>query len=583
MSSITAETKNRRIFNKRSRILFTLFLLLMGIFIARIGHWSLFHYRHYQKLAKSNFVHPQRLDAPRGRIFSRDGQLLAVNRTTYSLLISPFGVNEFELADTVDYIEKILNRDFSKFEKEALKLRPRWRSRLLARNLSLSEVSPFLERKWDLPGLRVASDFKRFYPTSLVCAHVVGYMGYIPPKKLSKHLEMGYARDDLIGIAGLEYQYENLLKGIPGRDIVQRDARGRFCKTLETEPAIPGHDLYLTLDLDFQNYAENLLGDKNGVILVMNPQNGDVLVMVSTPTYDPNKPGSSPPGLPVSFLNKSIQENFLPASTFKLITALSGLDSGCSPDLQLFCDGYYYLPNWKRPYKCELTSGHGNLVLFESLQYSCNIYFYQIARKVGATRLLKWALNMGYGIETGVDLPFEVRGQLPLQEADSMLPGNLLNLSIGQGKISVTPLQVLFSYCIFANQGIAVQPHLLKYYEDAEGNTKKFLPQTRTVSLSSENRDAILKGLKAVIYSPGGTAFKAGFREEWRAAGKTGTAERKKTEDDAWFVCFAPYDDPKTAVLVFLEEGGFGGSNAAPLARDLMAYYFQNRVRLENR
>jgi penicillin-binding protein 2 len=582
MSWFSSEKQSNHVFVKRLRIIVYIYVFFMLVFIGRMAHWMLFHQRYYQEQARSNFIHPQRLDAPRGRIFSRDGHLLAVNRTTYSIGISPFGIKEIELRRTVRYLEEIFSKDFSASEKEALSLRPRWRSKLLSRNLSLEETSPLLERQWDLPGLRIASDFKRYYPVGSVCSHIIGYLGYIPPDRLDQYKEKGYVHEDEIGITGLEYVYEDVLRGIAGEEIVQRDARGRYCKTLATEPAQPGQDAYLTLDLDFQKYAESTLHEQNGVVIVMNPQNGDILAMVSYPDYDNNRPGAdSNFGRPVNFLNKAIQENYLPASTLKMVTAMAGLDAGITPKTEYYCEGLYYLPDWKRPFKCDVETGHGKVDLSMALQYSCNIYFYICVQKVGASSFLQWILDFGYGMPTGIDLPFEVAGLVPVHSIDSMPPGNLLNLSIGQGLISATPIQVLFSYCIFANAGKFVRPHLLQYYMDAEGKRTYHIPQTGSIFLNQEHSKAVLDGLISVVNSSGGTANRADFPKQWKVAGKTGTAERKESKDDAWFVCFAPYDDPEIAVLVFLEEAGFGGSNAAPLARDILEYYFLNRERLK--
>jgi penicillin-binding protein 2 len=580
--SLYAESQIQRLFLNRIRILLYLLVVLFLIFLWRIASWTLFHQSYYQELAKSNFIHPQRLDAPRGKIYSRDGHSLAVNRATYSISLSPFGIEKSELHNTIKYLEGVLGTDFSQKEEEAYQLRPRWQRILLVRNLSLETIAPILEREWDLPGLRISSDFKRYYPAGSLTAHISGYLGFIPPDKLKNYLDKGYERDDLVGMAGIEYTYEELLAGIPGQEIVQRDARGRYCATLETEPSVPGEDLHLTLDLDFQKYAEAKIGSRNGVILVTNPENGDVFVMVSAPSYDSNNPAATAASIePVSFLNKAIQENYLPASTFKLVTAMGGLASGLRPKSKFICEGYYYLPQWKRPFKCDTLSGHGDIDLYEAIKYSCNIYFYQSVQTMGAARLLEWALHSGYGARTGIDLPFEVPGYLPIQSADSMLPGDLLNLSIGQGHISSTPLQVLQSYCIFANVGRIVPPHLLKYFVDAEGKRKDFIPGTWQVPMRFEDHQAVLKGLINVVNAPGGTACHAGFSPEWKVAGKTGTAERKD-KNDAWFVCFAPYDSPEVVVLVFIEEGGGGGSVAAPVAKDILDYYFLNRSRLRD-
>jgi len=580
MSLTSAEFHDRVRFEKRLRLLKWLAFFIFLILTSRMAQWTILRHQQYEELARNNYVHPQRLEAPRGQIFSRDGKPLAVNRLTYSIWVSPFRLSKEELHKTIVYLEDVLGRDLSEKEEAALALRPRWKWQLIARNLPIELAAPILERKWELPGIRITTDFKRYYPEGTVTASIVGYVGRLSNEKMPSYLEKGYTPDDLVGIAGIENSYEDLLRGEAGSEIVQRDARGRYVDTLETSPAVPGHDLYLSLDLDFQKFAYYKLEGRNGTIIVMNPANGNVLVMTCYPTYDSNEPGAPPrPTRPVSYLNKAIQEIYPPASTFKLVTAMAGLDAGINPQEEYDCEGSYTLPDWKKPFVCELPTGHGRINMRNAIKESCNVYFYQIARKIGASRLLQWAILFGYGLETDIDLPFEVGGKLPLQSPDSIPTGELLYMGIGQGPISATPLQSLISYCIFANEGRLVQPHLLLNHKDAEGHRTEFVPKTRDIAIPSESRRIIMDGLRGVV-SSGGTAFQAGFSKEWKVAGKTGTAERPGRENDAWFICFAPYDAPEVAALVLIEEGGYGGATAAPLARDMLDYYFQNRTRL---
>ena len=580
MSLLSKDVQKRRLFIRRLKVLgFALGFIFLALSL-RIAQWTLFRWRHYRELARDNYIHPQRLQAPRGRIFSRDGHILAANRMTYSIWVSPFRVTDEQVHRTVEFLEDHLNRDFSDKEEEALSLRPSWKRNLFARNLPLESAAAILERQWDLPGLRIARDYKRYYPAGEECAHILGYLSRISSRKMKEALASGYSRDDLIGIAGIERQYENLLRGKPGEDLVKRDARGRYIETLNTRAAIPGDDRHVRVDGDLQRDGTYKRGGRDGVVIIMSPGSGAVYAMVSYPGYNSNNPAApSRPSRPVSYLNKAIQDNYPPASTFKMVTAVAGLRDGFSPSREYLCEGYYYLKGWDNPFKCEHTAGHGHLNLREALMHSCNIYFYRLALDMGARRLLFTAQDFGYGLETGIDLPFEVDGNLPVERAGSMPPGNLMHICIGQGQNSAAPLQVINSYCIFANDGISVKPHLLDQRRSAEGEETVFRPERTRIPMSPADRRAVLEGLKAVVNSPDGTASSAEFPEEWKVAGKTGTGERTGKEDDAWFVCFAPYDDPEIAVLVFLEEGGFGGSNAAPLAREMLDYYFKNRRR----
>lgn len=582
MSISHHEANLRRLYKKRLRVLLILAGLLLLSVTLRTAQWTLLHWGHYRELARNNYLHPRRLSPVRGRILARDGSPLAVNRSTYSVFLSPLGVSRKELHRTTLFLEDVLNRDFSEAEEAAWKLRPRWRRNLLARHVSIREAAPILERQWDLPGLRLVADRRRFYLSGPECGHIIGYLGRISPERMEWALEEGYARDDLIGIAGLERYYEDILSGKPGEEVVQRDARGRFIRVLETKPAVPGDDIRLTLDIDFQTHAWLLLEGQEGVIIAANPRNGEILAMVSYPGFDSSNPAAiSKPSRPVSFLNKAVQEVYPPASPFKLVTALAGLDEGLTPRQSYECEGRYYLSGWDRPFLCNNIYGHGDQDLENAIKHSCNIYFYKSVQKTGAVSLLEKALQMGYGRPTGIDLPFEVSGNLPLTTADSMWTGSLLHISIGQGKISATPLQVLMSYCAFAEGTRLVTPHLLRYSRNWETGLDRHLPESRRIDLPSSQRNAIIQGLVAVANEKGGTAFSAGFKPEWKVAGKTGTGERSgQKEDDAWFVGFAPYGNPEIAVLVMLEGGGSGGKDAAPVAKEVFKYYFQNRNRL---
>jgi len=570
-----------REYYRRMRFLGILMLIFLLIITLRMGHWTLLRWGHYQKEAENNYLHPRRLAPPRGRIFTRDGRTLAVNRRTYSIWISPFGVTREELHRTVLYLEDTLHRDFSTAERAALALRPAWKSELLERNLSLERAAPILERQWDLPGLRIVPDLKRFYLSGEESGHVIGYLGRISRTRMSHYLSLDYSRDDLVGISGLEYSCEEYLRGVPGTEVVQRDARGRFIRVLETEPAISGDDIYVTLDVDFQSQAWLSILGRSGVIIVMNPRRGDILAMVSYPGYDSSDPAAaSRPTHPISYLNKATQENFPPGSPFKVISALAFLEAGGAAGSSVNCPGQYYLPGWDKPFRCNVSGGHGSVNLKDALKYSCNVYFYQNIQKCRSEAFMDLAHEWGFGRPTGIDLPFEVKGSLPMREADSLWTGSVLHLSIGQGQIAATPLQVLCAFAAFANGGRAVQPRLVCYRRTPDEERIEHPPQFHDIPLSPRHRNAILEGLIAVANEPGGTAAAAQFSKEWKVAGKTGTAERSGREDDAWFVGFAPWNDPEVVVLVMLEGAGHGGREAGPLAREMFDYYFKNRARL---
>ena len=255
MSLLSSDLQDRQLFEKRFRLLAVASVIIFIVLIVRIGQWTILHNEKYSELARNNYIHPQRLEAPHGQIYSRDGKLIAVNRLTYSIWISPFRLTEYELHKTVVYLEETLSRDFSERERQALAMQPRWQWRLLARNLSLETIAPIIERQWALPGMRIISDFKRYYPEGEITSCVTGYLGRMTKTQIAQYREKGYSPDDLVGVAGIEKYYEDLLRGEPGTEVVQRDARGRYVDTLDTTSSVQGQDLYLSLDLDFQKYA----------------------------------------------------------------------------------------------------------------------------------------------------------------------------------------------------------------------------------------------------------------------------------------------------------------------------------------
>ncbi len=532
--------------------------------------------KYYRELSENNFLVPQRLEAPRGTIFDRNHLTIAVSRVTFSVYVSPFKLELQAIHETLTRLSALLNRDVISLEDRLGRLISKWQKVLLAKNLSLAEITPILEEQYNLPGLIVEESFKRYYPAGPATCHISGHLGMIPKSLVSQFLDQNYDPKDLVGIVNIERIYESSLHGRAGKEIVRRDARGRKRDAYVSHPPESGNNVFLTLDLKLQKYAYQQLQGRSGVIIAMDPSNGAILAMVSTPGFDPNDPGSfSEEGS--CFLNKAIQEHYPPGSTFKMITCLAALRSGISPEKKFHCNGKFYLPQWNKPFTCFQTGGHGWVNIQEAIKYSCNIYFYQLADAVGAKRLVDCAFQLGLGSLTGVDLSGEVRGYLPLNLAAGLPPGEVILLGIGQGRIATTPLQILNAFCAFANGGRLWTPHLLDRIESPGGEVMIFTdPKYHEIHLSNSARSTILEGLVAAVNEEGGTAYKAGFLRDWKVAGKTGTAQRDLEATDAWFVGFAPYDDPKLAVLVLVEKGGHGGAVAAPLAKNIFGYYFTN-------
>jgi penicillin-binding protein 2 len=562
---------------RRFKILIVLLVGSFAIFALRLFLITLVRGEYYRELSENNFLVPQRLEAPRGTIFDRNHLPVGVCRATFSLYVSPFKLEPQTIHQTLSRLSSLLNRDISGLENRLVRLKPKWQKMLVAKNLSLAEVTPILEDQYNLPGLIVEEGFKRYYPAGQATCHISGYLGMIPKSLLPDFLDQNYDPKDVVGIVNIEQIYESSLHGNPGEEVVRRDARGRKRDAFASHPSEPGNNVFLTLDLKLQEYAYQQMQGHSGTIIAMDPSNGAILAMVSCPGFDPNDPESfSEKGS--YFLNKAIQENYPPGSTFKLITTLAALHAGISPEKKFFCEGKYYLPNWNKPFTCFVPSGHGWVNMRDAIKYSCNVYFYQLAEEIGAKRLVDCAFQMGLGSPTRIDLSGEVRGYLPLNIAEELPQGEVILLGIGQGRIATTPLQILNAYCAFANGGRLSRPHLLEHIESPQGKVTYCInPEFHEIALTSSDRNTILQGLVATVNEEGGTAYKAGFHRDWKVAGKTGTAQRDPEASDAWFVGFAPYDNPELAVLVLVEKGGHGGTTAAPLAKNVFGYYFANR------
>ena len=277
-------------------------------------------------------------------------------------------------------------------------------------------------------------------------------------------------------------------------------------------------------------------------------------------------------------LNRAIQGIYFPGSTVKPIFAIAALENGVNPEKRIFCSGKYYLPHWRHPFLCNQGNGHGYVNIVRALQVSCNTYFYKVGQELGGKVLVDYAYRYGLGRKTGIDLPFEEQGFVPLYQYSELKRGALVQFSIGQGKINCTPIQLASAYVAIANQGRVPVPHLLlKAVNENQEVILEKEPNEERIPLSPEVRKIIITGLSKVVNAQSGTAFRAKFNPAWKVAGKTGSAQNAQGGTDALFVCFAPYDDPEILVLVLIENGGLGGHVAAPIARDILEFYYQQQ------
>jgi penicillin-binding protein 2 len=434
------------------------------------------------------------------------------------------------------------------------------------------------ESKLDMPGVMVKEIVVRNYPYKEALSHVIGYLGEIGTLELEFLKGYGYAAKDLIGKDGIERLMDGVLRGRNGGMQIQIDNRGCQVKVLSSKIATKGKDIYLTIDSDLQNFIWKMMENKRGAIIFMNPNNGEILSMVSSPSYDPNDSVAKvlfDEGSPL--LNRAIMCQYPPGSVFKIIIALLGLESErLQPLTTFFCRGR--LRVGRDEFYCWKEDGHGLMNLEDAIIHSCNNYFQNTGLLLGADRICEYAMHFGFGKKTCIELFGEIEGFVPSRmwkKAEMKEPwyaGDTANLSIGQGYLLATPLQVACMIASVANGGENVEPHLLKGVNNIEIKGHKNVK----LRIKKENLDVVRKAMEGVVEEPDGTGFRA-WSELVSISAKTGTAQvGGGLRPHAWFGGFAPSENPEVCFVVFLEHGGSGGDIAALVAKKAVEYWYKN-------
>jgi penicillin-binding protein 2 len=563
-----------------------LFLLVL-FFIWKI---QILDHKKYWGLSEANRIRESVLTAPRGLILDRNGVILADNAASFKASIIRENCQDFDLfiqriGRFLGIEEDILRKRIARYESW-----PRFKPIVVKDNLDLREVTRIEARKLEFPGLVVGTDPRRFYPFGSLAAHVIGYLQELSPEEIESEQYRGKNLGDLVGRTGVEWEYESLLVGVDGKAMDIVDSQGRVRGEAGRVEAIPGQTISLSLDFDLQRKATELLEGREGAIVVLDPKKGEILALVSYPTYDPNKfitrftPEEwmglvSRPDHPLE--NRAIRGLYAPGSIFKVAMALGGLDSGViTEQTAFFCAGTTQL--YGRPFSCWFSGGHGVLTLTEAIRHSCNIYFYNTGRRMGIERIAEYAQALGFGNLTGVDLPGEKEGLVPTPEWSqrvrkvSWYPGETISLSIGQGPLVVTPLQVSVHTALVANRGQKPVPHLLRFPAQPPGLNDGELNRG-AARIKEETFEKVIRGMWKCV-NEGGTGHAASL-EGFNVCGKTGSTQlisrerseklRKEIKTHSWFSGFAPRDDPHVVVTVLVEYGGLGGATAAPIAREL--------------
>jgi len=564
------------------------------ILIFRLFYLQVLHQSEYRLQSDQNRIREITLKPLRGLIFDRNGKTIVDNNLAFSLYAFPYYLQRNP--QLYERLSQFVNETPQTLQKTVKKSPGGYFQPVrLARAVDFTIVSHVEEERLELPGVGFWIEPIRAYLSSASAAHMLGYLGEASPQELEKELPDGYQAGDIVGKKGLEKYYEKALHGTAGVRYVEVDVMGREVRTLENppeKPPVPGDDLYLDLDLDLQVLAEQLMSDCRGSVIMMDLRDGGILAMVSKPDYPPQLFSGVIPAKVWSELqndpndplyDRTIQSVFPPGSTFKLVLALAALSTHTiDPNWSISCPGYYRYGS--RVFKCWKAKGHGRVNLYQAIQQSCNVYFYQLGLKVGIDNWSKYAKLLNFGQKTGIDLPQENSGTVPDRKMLDRLYGKekwtqalMLNLAVGQGELVVTPLQMLQLAEIIAQKGRFYQPHLLDHtHNPLTGETTYVKVDSSFIDAIPEFAfDRVREGMRMVVQSGTGRAATVPNVE---VAGKTGTAQNPHGKDHAWFVGFAPFDKPQVAIVVLVENGGGGGGVAAPKAGTLLKLYFSKNA-----
>ena len=563
----------------RSRILggafmFCFLLLLPGLFYTQV-----LKYNFYKELSERNRIRILPIEAPRGRIYDRNGKLLVTNRISFDVEIIYQEIeNKDKVADTLSSVLKIDRKLI--FEKIKKAKRLPFAPQKVAEDVEKKDAIQLEEERFYLPGVIVTTRPMRSYIYKSAFSHMIGYLGKISESELEKYKSYGYGMRDFIGKDGIERSYNDYLKGRDGGLQMEVDSRGRHLRLLAIKEPIPGKDLTLSVDMELQIFCDSVLGDKMGAIVAIEPESGEVLALVSHPDYDPNvfvEPNNSKPvsklladSASFPMFDRAINGAYPPGSVFKIVVATAALDSDIFDDKRtFFCNGSYSLGG--HVFNCWKQEGHKDQSLKDAMKHSCNVFFYQLGVLVGVDKIAEYAFKFGLGKPTGIDLPGESGGLVPTVSwkrknmKEAWFKGETVNYAIGQGYLLVTPIQVARLLAAVSNGGSLIEPFLVNRISGIE--IRHGEPQG--TKIKNETLEIIKNSLRNVVNDDHGTGFYARSKEAV-ISGKTGTAQNPNGISHAWFVGFAPFEDPKISIVVFLEHGGKGGLEPARFAKKII-------------
>jgi penicillin-binding protein 2 len=606
ISSEAQDYYEERRLSRRITVIQMLFAAVFVVYLMTFWYHQVVRTDHYRRLSDNNRLRRVTTMPLRGEITDRDERLLATNRIAFNMLLDREKIRDEDallprLSVILETDEAVLRERLGRYRD-----RPRFEPVVLKEDVDLAEVAYVESRRTSLPMLAVEVESRRDYPHGPLAAHVLGYVGEVSDGPITTDPEDEYILGEIVGKAGIERQFDGDLRGTKGWKQVVVNSLGREIQEIE-EGRRPGsgRGLRLNLDLDLQQALEEAYGEEAGSAVFLDPQSGAVLAMVSRPAFDPNifarrfsenawQRMAGDPRHPLQ--DRASLSKFAPGSVFKIVMAIAALEEGVAgPDRTDFCNG-----SWRfggRSYRCWAITkgGHGSIGMRDAITHSCNVYFYRLGNELGIERIARWAKKLGLGVSTGIDLPHEESGTVPDPEwkrtaypdDPTWHPGETISVSIGQGALEVTPLQMAVFAATLANGGTVYRPRLIQARETREGVEEVLQAGevVRKVAMRSTTLEVIRDAMWSVV-NDSGTGGRARIPGRDVCA-KTGTAQvyresrdtdadklDKEKRDHAWFVGFAPRDDPKLAWAVFVQHGGHGGTTAAPIARAVVERYF---------
>lgn len=619
--ALTAPIKDhhseRQMFLSRVLLAAAIGILLLGVVVARLVQLQIVEYEQFAEQSQGNRIRLEAVPPNRGLILDRKGRVLAENVPTYQLELIPEQVSDID--DTLTRLAALRLIEAEDIPRivELSRQGPRFKPVTLRFRMSDEEIANFAIQRPRFPGVDFQPRLVRHYPQGEAIAHAVGYVGAISTSDLQRLDSAEYAGTQHTGKTGVEYFNEQRLHGMPGYRQLVTNARGRqvpddgrgTSDTLpDSEPPTPGANLYLSIDLDLQLRATELMRGRRGSIVALDPRNGEILALVSAPAFDPNLFAlgmtatqfdgmQSDPNQPL--FNRAVRGHYPPGSTIKPMLALAALETGATNlTRRALCRGFYSLPGSTHRYRDWKPQGHGEVDLHDAIAQSCDVYFYEISRDVGIDRMHTYLSQFGLGQSTGIDMTGEQVGLVPSrawkrgafrEQADRVwFPGETVIASIGQGYMLATPLQLANATAALAMRGTRYKPRLVAATEDPITGARQLTEPERFADVDIRNEfywDSILAAMNAVLQGPNGSARAAGIDAPYAIAGKSGTAQvfsvaqeeeydeaeiEERLRDHALFIAFAPIDDPRIAVAVVIENGSSGSRVAAPVARAII-------------